>query len=430
MTPPTGPGRRGISRRSALLAAGAGGLCLTGAGLRWGRTGNLDVPLDSSAVAFAGPGMRRFVGADQARRLVPGTRVLKSADDARTLTDNQRAWLESGNDRVLSGHGFAEMTRLALLDIKTMLLDNGAALAGWSPHWRYVWPRDGAHMAAALSAAGHPEDALSIMRFLQKAMPPHGWLQSRYLPDGSGPPDHRERQLDHFGWVLWAAGKMAADAGDDARAVLQPMRRLLEYCADGTLAAINTPGSLPPASMDYWEQHESTLTLGIAAPLLAGLQAASTIFGALGSGEMRRRCRYGAARLDDAIRTGFGRTGYPRTLGGSARDASVAMLLPPYTTEPRSDVVEAFDAAQRDLERSNGGLAPGEGWPDDGVAWTPETAIFAYANAGLGRAGKAERILHWLADHRTKAGSLPEKVLFSGRPRRWHRSAGRPRSRC
>lgn len=413
---PRVPGRPGISRRSALAAAGALGLCLTGAGVGWGRRRHLDVPLDSATIAWAGPGRRSFVSDAQVGRIIPGTRVLKTADHSGALASSDREWLAAGHDWVIRDHRFAAMARAALLDMKTMMMPNGAALAAWSPHWRYVWPRDSAHIAAALSSAGHRDDAVTIMEFLQRAMPTTGWLESRYLPDGSGPPDGRERQLDNFGWVLWGAGKMAADAGSEAPAVLRRFRRLLSYCARGTLAAINNVDSLPPPSMDYWEQHENTLTLGIAAPLLAGLQAGATIFGLVGDADLGRQCARGAQRLNKAIEVRFGSTGYPRVLGKSARDASVAMLLPPYTNAARRDVLTAMSEARTSMEQSNGGLSPGADWAKDGVAWTPETAMFAYVYAGTGQTGKAASLLQWLGDHRTKAGSLSEKVLFSGEP--------------
>ena len=63
-----------------------------------------------------------------------------------------------------------------------------------------------------------------------------------------------------------------------------------------------------------------------------------------------------------------------------------------------------------------GGVAPGSSWKDDGTSWTPETALLALAYAGSGRPADARRILRWLAEHRTAAGSLPEKVLHDGRP--------------
>ena len=60
--------------------------------------------------------------------------------------------------------------------------------------------------------------------------------------------------------------------------------------------------------------------------------------------------------------------------------------------------------------------APGAQWKQDGISWTPETALVAYTAAMSGRPGTAAHWLDWLNDHRTPSGSLPEKVLASGAP--------------
>src|SRR5512135_2992162 len=54
---------------------------------------------------------------------------------------------------------FAPMVSRALVDLRSLTADNGAALAGASSAWRYVWPRDASFVAAALAAAGHQADA-------------------------------------------------------------------------------------------------------------------------------------------------------------------------------------------------------------------------------------------------------------------------------
>ena len=68
------------------------------------------------------------------------------------------------------------------------------------------------------------------------------------------------------------------------------------------------------------------------------------------------------------------------------------------------------------MGRPAGGVAPGESWKNDGISWTPETALFAAAWAATGHRSRAESLLGWLGDHRTDAGSFPEKVLHDGRP--------------
>ena len=50
------------------------------------------------------------------------------------------------------------------------------------------------------------------------------------------------------------------------------------------------------------------------------------------------------------------------------------------------------------------------------MSWTPSTSLLGLALARSGERTAALEILTWLAEHRTEAGSLPEKVLFDGRP--------------
>ena len=50
------------------------------------------------------------------------------------------------------------------------------------------------------------------------------------------------------------------------------------------------------------------------------------------------------------------------------------------------------------------------------MSWTPSTSLLALGLARAGEHEEATAILTWLAAHRTEAGSLPEKVLFDGRP--------------
>ena len=91
--------------------------------------------------------------------------------------------------------------------------------------------------------------------------------------------------------------------------------------------------------------------------------------------------------------------------------------MPPIgPTEPDLEVLSALERAQSSMARPAGGLAPGAGWKRDGISWTPETALFAAAWAASGHPEKAEALLRWLGEHRTAAGSFPEKVLHDGRP--------------
>jgi GH15 family glucan-1,4-alpha-glucosidase len=68
------------------------------------------------------------------------------------------------------------------------------------------------------------------------------------------------------------------------------------------------------------------------------------------------------------------------------------------------------------MARPAGGLAPGASWRRDGISWTNATASRAMTAAFIGQRNEALVRLQWLDQHRTAAGSLPEKVLSDGQP--------------
>lgn len=122
-----------------------------------------------------------------------------------------------------------------------------------------------------------------------------------------------------------------------------------------------------------------------------------------------------ANEVEQAIHEKFGPQGFPRTLG-SGRDTAVAFLLPPFQPAADPAVQQAFERAATDMRRPAGGLAPGADWKNDGISWTPETAVFALVASYTGDHQQAISRLDWLDAHRTTAGSIPEKVLFDGAP--------------
>jgi len=416
-----------LSRRA--LLRGAGGVVVAGGSgggeLLVYRSRQVSVPLLSETVAFSGGPSRSLVPPGRQDDLLPASRVLRSAPDAADLLAQEQRWLAAGPAWTTTGP-WADLARAALLDVRALLLPGGALVAGWSGGWRYVWPRDAAHAAAALAVCGHPDDALSVLRFLQRVQGADGSFEARYLPDGSGPPDGRPRQLDGTGWALWATARLvdaraagdcttpsASSAGGSDLRVLEPMVR---RAVGLILRQIENPRALPAPSPDYWEVTESTLTLGTVAPLLAGLDGAVDLCRLLGDDALAEHARAGAERLRRAVQESFGTRGYPRRIDGHHKDAALAFLFPPYVDRPSPAALAALRHAEATMRRPAGGLAPGAGWKNDGISWTPETALFGLAAAGTGDHARARRWLAWLGEHRTAAGSFPEKVLHDGRP--------------
>lgn len=290
------------------------------------------------------------------------------------------------------------MVRQALADLDALTLPGGATLAGWDGPWRFVWPRDASFVAAARCSVGQYAEASSVFSFLNRVRPASGRWAARYAVDGSVPVDGREPQLDGSGWVLWAG--WFCSSGLDL-SVYWPM---LQESGDQIVAELGRDG-LPAVSPDYWERPESSVTLGTVAPLLAGLRAGLAIAAQLGHEVPSWQ---GALdRLSAATDRVFG-PDYPRTPGGGL-DAIVTVLGPPFGP-PRVDVADAIDHTRNVLTQPNGGVTPGESWRADGVAWTPQTTLFALSSAARGDRATAESLLSWLDSHRTRTGAIPEKV--------------------
>ena len=380
------------------------------------------VPLFSVTVALDPSGHPVLVPPTGAA-LLPSSRVLAPTDAAQrpaaeALAAQQRRWLAAGT---VPGTGtrYEPMVADALLDLRTLTLPNGAAVASWYRGWRYVWPRDASFAAAALARSGHVDDALRILTFLAAAQPADGVFEARYRPDGTAVKDGRGPEPDGVGWVLWAVWEVSRAATDPAqrRDVLTRLRPLVTRASAAALHLTDTPTSLPAPALDYWEVREHSVTLGVAAPLLVGLRSAARIWGELGDAPLAAATRARSEAVAAAVADAFA-PDYPRHLGRGAvdTDAAVTFLLPPFADAVDPVVERARQAAVPAMRRPAGGLAPGAAWRDDGISWTPETALFALAAASVGRDDEARGWLDFLLAHRTTAGSLPEKVPADGAP--------------
>lgn len=333
-----------------------------------------------------------------------------------------------------------ELIRAALADLDALTLPDGATLAGWDGPWRYVWPRDASFVAAARCSVGQYAEADKILGFLAKIRPSSGRWGARYsAPEGTEPNDGREPQLDGSGWVLWATwfcAETRAKAGANTNpgpgtAALTPLADywpMVRESGDQIVAELGDD-DLPAASPDYWERPEREVTLGTIAPLITGLRSGLAIAAALNRSTEVSAWQDAADKLSKATDRTFG-PDYPRTpaeavsfvepgiepvgLEGGA-DAIVTILGPPFAPA-REVVTKAIERTHKALTQPNGGVTPGEQWRTDGVAWTPQTALFALSAAARGDRSTAEELLAWLDAHRTATGSLPEKVNRDVKP--------------
>ncbi len=338
-------------------------------------------------------------------------------DDPRVIeaVRSDNAWLASGTVPGVTA-GERDAASRALLDLRMLTQPNGASTASWYGAWDYMWPRDGAFTAAAFAVTGHGADAQRVLYFLARAQDEGGLWAARYRPDGTAVADGRNAQLDSLGWVLWATWLLHAKSPSAAN--LDTLWPMVRRAADRAARAIG-PGGLPPPSPDYWErppaseQAPHVATLGVCAPMLAGLRAAVALAADRGDEEAMKRWRRAADRLAQGIARRFAPYGYPRSpIPHGAVDASVTFLAPPFAPAT-PDVLAAVREIGARLRLPSGGVVPGEGYGAD-VAWTPETGLFALAAAASGDVAAADDWLGWLLAHRTSLGSFPEKVDARG----------------
>ncbi|WP_167149376.1 glycoside hydrolase family 15 [Actinomyces sp. ZJ308] len=289
----------------------------------------------------------------------------------------------------------------------------GAVVAAPVGSWRYVWPRDAAFAAAALSAVSLPGEALGVLRNLASWQRADGGFEARYTSSGQVP-DNRPAQSDGAGWFLWAAARLLAD-GAPASELDGSVGTHLARAASRLLTITDAPSHLPAPAPDYWEVAETVLTLGTAAPVLLGLEAATALAGAgVDLGVPPRDLADRTTVVRSAMEMRFAPS-WGRHVRRDDVDAAIALVLPPFT-EPLAGAREIRRTAAARMRRPAGGLAPGSGWRDDGVSWTPETALMAWSALSLGMEDEGARLLSWLETHRTGVGALPEKVLADGAP--------------
>ena len=405
-----------VRRRSVLgLGASAAGVALGGVvlgapmtGSRW--TDRAQVPLFSGGVGVTAGGERVLLAPEETFPRA-GSRVLDDPTGSSEISRVEVELLEAVRARI--DPRWDALVTSSVLDLNALSHGLPAPVAAWTPNWRYVWPRDAAHVCRAWAQLGRVDEVLTWLAFLAGVQRDDGHFEARSTLLGEVP-DERPKQADGVGWFLWSLGECWTALPDHRPQLVKVAGGAAAAALRAIYADLDSSAGLPGPSPDYWEVHERRTTLGVAAVTLAGLQSAARVGEELC--QEAGRAQVAADGLASAIRKRFGRTGYQRYERGGGVDAALTFLLPPYVQGMEREVGPMLDQAWQEMARPAGGVAPGAAWRQDGISWTPETALFAQAYAALQREARAREILGWLERHRTPAGSLPEKVLRDGSP--------------
>jgi glucoamylase len=251
-----------------------------------------------------------------------------------------RSWVH-GADR-LEGltDAHRDLFRRSLLIVHTQIDNGGAILAAndgdtivqYPDTYSYMWPRDGALVAAALDDAGFPEVTRRFFRFCKQLMPPTsyyppGYLLHKYNPDGSlgsswhpwlkGGRPQLPIQEDETALVLWALGRHY-HRYRDLQFVSEIYEPLVKPAARFLCQYREPHTGLPKESFDLWEERYGIFTFTTCA-VIAGLKAAAEFAGIFGEEELVQE--YHAAA--DGFRAAMERHLYAEDLGRFLRMVEV-----------------------------------------------------------------------------------------------------------
>ncbi|MCC3373343.1 glycoside hydrolase family 15 protein [Cohnella sp. REN36] len=225
-------------------------------------------------------------------------------------------WLTKVGSQFHFGDLPGEVVRLfkhSLLIVRTQIDERGAILAANDTdilqynrdHYSYMWPRDGALIADAMSTAGYHGTIAPFFDFCGKALSPEGYLYHKYNPDGTvGSSWHPyvvqgasrlPIQEDETALVLFALWKDYERHGEiELPQSLYPslVRKAASFLCD----YVDPSLGLPLPSYDLWEERYGIWTYTVAS-VYGGLMGAAYFADLFGDYERSDRYRSVAERM-------------------------------------------------------------------------------------------------------------------------------------
>ncbi|WP_276352013.1 glycoside hydrolase family 15 protein [Cohnella caldifontis] len=205
----------------------------------------------------------------------------------------------------------------SLLIVRTQIDERGAILAANDSdilqynrdHYSYMWPRDGALIADAMSLAGYHGTIAPFFHFCAKALSPGGYLYHKYNPDGTvgsswhpyvvdGVP-RLPIQEDETALVPYALWKDYARHGEIElpQALYGSLvRRAAEFLCEYVEESLG----LPRPSYDLWEERYGIWTY-TASSVYGGLMGAACFADLFGDYDRSDRYRGAANRIKQGI---------------------------------------------------------------------------------------------------------------------------------
>jgi len=364
-----------------------------------------------------------------------------------------RAWV---NRRQFSFYNLdPEIVRLfnkSLLVIRAHVSTNGAIIAsGDSNSWQkdkdtyaYVWPRDAAIAALALSSAGDTNVARLFFTFCNQIISPEGYFMHKYSPDGSlGSSWHPwlrngEPQLpiqeDGTALVLWSLWRYY-EISKDLEFIESVYNSLIKKAADFMVLYRDEVTGLPKPSYDLWEEKWGVATF-TAASIYGALRAAGNFAKLLGKTKSEEiyfttaeemkiaslRDLYDEARgyFVKLIKPGTGELIYDTTIDASSIHGIIEFgLLPPEDERARRAIAVTKEALFNQVGIHGYARYEGDGYhraPDSAhsnpwfitTLWVAEREI-ASAKNGSDLAATKD-YFDWCLKYAEKSGMLSEQL--------------------
>ncbi len=210
-----------------------------------------------------------------------------------------------------------DLYKRSLLILRTQIDYDGAIIAAndadvlhfSDDSYSYMWPRDGALVANALSHAGYSEITRNFYDFCGSVMTPDGYLLHKYNPDRSWGSswhpwiDHEGNaqlpiQEDETALVLYSLWQHYT-IFHDVEFVAPHFRSLIVEGADFLTRYREPHTKLPAPSYDLWEERRGILSYTTAA-VYAGLDAAAHFANIFGETDLEAKYRQAADEIKDA----------------------------------------------------------------------------------------------------------------------------------
>jgi glucoamylase len=212
-----------------------------------------------------------------------------------------------------------ELFKRSLLITRTQIDRGGAILAAndsdvtlrATDHYSYLWPRDGALVAQALTLAGHSNLPEAFFRLCGRMIDQRGYFLQKYNADGSVASgwhphwDPRTRsslvpiQEDETALVLWSLWEHY-DRFRNLDLVSSVYRELIRRAGDFLLAFRDPETGLPQPSWNLWEDRRGIHTFTCAS-VVGGLRAAANFARLFGELDVAELYKEGAEQIREAM---------------------------------------------------------------------------------------------------------------------------------